>query len=95
MAIYVSLRYYHSIGVDRAHVEAYEYLYFVIVIIYLYDKMLSYTINICDKYKHYHNRSIYTRSSDGALTWWRHHVDKGLHWLREFRELSTCFPCSR
>ena len=34
---------------------------------------------ICDKYTHYCNKSKYIHPNDGTVTWWHHHMNKGLH----------------
>ena len=41
--------------------------------------MISYMINIYDKYIFHSNKTKYILPNDGALTRWRHHANKCLH----------------
>ena len=50
-------------------------------ILYSQDKNIPHMINIYDIYIYIYkgNKSKYIRLSDGALTRWRHHMNKSLH----------------
>ena len=41
--------------------------------------MISYIINIYDKHIYYNNKCKYIYLNDGALTQWRHYVNKRLY----------------